>query len=317
MYSLKRTFNFLHCNSNVSFIGGIRNFLLLIWITSSVSATEYPLPKERSRFIGEQLSHTTVKGDYFQKLAETYNVGFLALMAANPNIDPFLPALGSQIIIPKAMIIPLVKHEGIVVNLPELRLYYFSPTQDIVHVFPVGIGRQGLSTPVATSYISEKRKDPQWRPTKEMRERYFVEHGKKLAEVIPAGPENPFGKYALRLGTSEYLIHGSNKRFGIGMRASSGCIRMYDDDIQWLYEHIPLNTKVRIINQPIKMSYENGYRKLIEIHQPLSVNKDEKVETNVTHAVQRFVGSKREFWRQLLPHIEKPKGLVVELKIAK
>lgn len=285
----------------------------LVFVLGSTTATEYSLPEKKARLIGEEFYHTVVKGDYFQQLAEQYNVGFLALMAANPNIDPFLPALNTQIIIPKAMLIPPVRRVGIVINLPELRLYYFSPKQNVVHVFPVGIGRQGLSTPVATSYISEKRKDPEWRPTKEMHQRYFTEHGKRLAEVVAAGPDNPFGKYALRLGTSEYLIHGSNKRFGIGMRASSGCIRMYDDDIKWLYDNIPLNTKVRIINQPVKISYENGHRRLIEIHQPLTEEEGNKSAIKLSDAVQRFVGTERALWHQLLPFIEQPKGLVVEL----
>ena len=291
----------------------LSSLLLFIVGFSSVHATEYSLPQGKARLIGKELYHTVVKGDYFQQIAEDYNVGFLALMAANPNADPFLPAVNSQVTIPKAMLIPPVKRVGILINLAELRLYYFSPNENTVHVFPVGIGRQGLSTPVATSYISEKRKDPQWRPTKDMKTRYFVEHGKQLADVIPAGPDNPFGKYALRLGTSEYLIHGSNKRFGIGMRASSGCIRMYDDDIKWLFDNIPLNTHVRIINEPVKVSYENGQRRLIEIHQPLSEKKGSKNTIKLSHAVQRFVGTKRELWRQLLPSLENPKGLVVEL----
>ena len=234
-------------------------------------------------------------------------------MAANPAIDPFLPEEGSRVVIPTAMLLPFVRREGIVVNLPELRLYYFDPNEDKVHVFPVGIGRQGLATPVATSYISEKREDPVWRPTKAMRERYLEENGVELAKEIPPGPENPFGKYALRLGTSEYLIHGTNKRFGIGMRASSGCIRMYDEDIKWMYENIPLKTKVRIVDQPIKMSYERGEKQLIEIHEPLTEKEPDIPTIKLADAVQRFVGSNRHYWQQLLPVIEQPQGLVIEL----
>jgi len=257
--------------------------------------------------------HKVVKGDYFQQLAEQYDVGFLALLAANPEHDPFLLQIGTEIVIPNQMLLPFITQTGIVINLPELRLYYFLPQENKVHVFPVGIGRQGLSTPLTSTVISEKRKNPIWRPTQEMQERHFVAHGKYLAKEVPAGPNNPFGKYALRLGTSEYLIHGSNKRFGIGMRASSGCIRMYDNDIKWLFNNIPLNTKVRVVNQPVKMSYENGDKQLIEIHQPLT---DLEVTTDnviLTKAMQRFVGTKRENWQQLLPIIENPQGLVVEL----
>jgi len=289
--------------------------MLLVCLTlpKNSYAKEYLLPQGKSRLIGKNQKHYVEKGDYFQKIAEQYNVGFLALMAANPQVDPFLPEQGTELVIPTAMLLPYIKHEGIVINLPELRMYYFLPSENKVHVFPVGIGKEGLATPKVTSYISEKRKDPVWRPTQAMQERYFIEHGREMAKEIPAGPDNPFGKYALRLGTSEYLIHGTNKRLGIGMRASSGCIRMFDDDIKWVYEHVPLETKVRIIDQPVKMSYEVGQKQLIEVHSPLSIDKvTQKLE--ITNAVKRFIGKKHQFWLQVLSEFEKPQGLVIELK---
>ncbi len=281
-------------------------------VSHSVPAIEYQLPTKNARLIGEQQSHKVVKGDYFQNIAEQYDVGFLALMAANPTVDPFLPEPGSDIVIPSAMLLPFIKHEGIVINLPELRLYYFLPQENKVHVFPVGIGRQGLTTPKVTSYISSKRKNPTWRPTKEMRQRYFEEHGKEMVQEIPAGPNNPFGKYALRLGNSEYLIHGTNQRFGVGMRASSGCIRMFDDDIKWLFDNVPVNTVVRIIEQPIKMSYEGGQRQLIEIHSPLSIDETPQ-QIVIPQAVKKFIGENEDYWQQLTPIFEKPRGLIVEL----
>lgn len=287
-------------------------FITLCLVSHSTYATEYDLPAKGFRLIGIDQTHKVKKGDYFQKIAEQYNVGFLALMAANPEIDPFLPELDSDIVIPSAMLLPYVKHEGIVINLPELRLYYFSPEENKVHVFPVGIGREGLATPKVTSYISSKRKDPTWRPTIAMRQRYFEEHGKEMVKEVAAGPSNPFGKYALRLGKSEYLIHGTNQRFGIGMRASSGCIRMFDDDIKWLFENIPLNTKVRIIEQPIKMSYESGGRRLIEIHSPLTVENTAQKNT-ITSAVKSFVGNNDSVWQQLTPMFDKPQGIIVDL----
>ena len=296
-------------NSIRIFIG----IMIFFGALAPLKATVYNMKAENKRLIGAPKIHTIVKGDYFQLLAEQYNVGFLALLAANPELDPFLLKVGAEVIIPNEMLLPFISREGIVINLPELRLYYFSPEDNTVQVFPVGIGRQGLSTPLTSTVISEKRKDPIWRPTQEMQARYFAEHGKYLAKEIPAGPSNPFGKYALRLGTSEYLIHGSNKRFGIGMRASSGCIRLYDNDIKWLFDNVALNTKVRVINQPVKMSYENGDKQLIEIHQPLTELVTTEGNVILTKAMQRFVGSNREYWQQLLPIIEKPHGLVIEL----
>ncbi len=289
------------------------SLVILMLLVKPVVAKVYDIESEGTRLIGEPKVHKVVKGDYFQELAEKYDVGFLALLAANPQHDPFLLEIDTEVVIPNQMLLPFISRKGIVINLPELRLYYFSPEESKVHVFPVGIGRQGLSTPLTSTVIGEKRKDPDWRPTKEMQERHFAEHGKYLPDVVPAGPNNPFGKYALRLGTSEYLIHGSNKRFGIGMRASSGCIRMYDDDIKWLYENVPVNTKVRVVNQPVKMSFENGDKQLIEIHQQLSDLETTKGNAILTKAMQRFVGSNRESWQKLLPVIENPHGLVVEL----
>ena len=286
---------------------------LFVFGVKTVSATVYETVKGKQRLIGHPTVHKVVKGDYFQQLAEQYNVGFLALLAANPEHDPFLLKIGSEVVIPNQMLLPFISQEGIVINLPELRLYYFSPDENKVHVFPVGIGRQGLSTPLTSTVIGDKRKDPVWRPTQEMQDRHFAQHGKYLAKEVPAGPDNPFGKYALRLGTSEYLIHGTNKRFGIGMRASSGCIRMYDENIKWLFDNVPVNTKVRVINQPVKMSYENGDKQLIEIHQPLSDLETTKGNVILTSAMQRFVGTKREYWQKLLPIIEKPNGLVIDL----
>jgi L,D-transpeptidase YcfS len=288
------------------------SLITVIFICNQLQATQYPMPAGNARLIGSMQKHKVVKGDYFQKIAEQYNVGFLALMSANPGIDPFLPKPDSELIIPSAMLLPYIKHEGIVINLPEFRLYYFSPQENIVHVFPVGIGKEGLATPQVTSYISSKRKDPIWRPTQAMRERYFAEHGKAMEAEFAPGPENPFGKYALRLGTSEYLIHGTNKRLGIGMRASSGCIRMFDDDIKWMFDHVPINTKVRIIDQAIKMSYEGGERQLIEVHSPLSIDSVPQ-KNKITNAVKHFIGNNHAFWQQLAPIFAKPHGLVVEL----
>jgi lipoprotein-anchoring transpeptidase ErfK/SrfK len=289
-------------------------FYLILSISSFVEATEYLLPSGDKRLIGHLEHHVVQKGDYFQEIAERYNVGFLALLAANPEVDPFLPKPGYNLLIPSQMLLPFVKREGIVINLPELRLYYFLPTENKVMVFPVGIGREGLETPRTTSYIGKKRENPVWRPTKETRARYLAKHGKEMVREVAAGPDNPFGRYALRLGLSEYLIHGSNKRFGIGMRASAGCIRMYDDDIKWLFDHVPEQTPVNIIEQPVKMSHEQPGLKLIEIHQPLTQQGVEPQKVSVPDLVKTFFDGKDKYWPLLLPYFEEPKGVVIAVK---
>jgi L,D-transpeptidase ErfK/SrfK/L,D-transpeptidase YbiS len=286
--------------------------LLSSFITFVSWGSVYNLPSSDSRLIGEQVVHKAIKGDYFQALAENYNVGFFALLAANPNVDPFLLEPGSDIVIPKQMLLPFGKREGIVINLAELRLYYYPKGEKLVYVFPVGIGREGLETPHLTSTIGEKRKDPTWRPTQEMRARYFAEHGKKMVKEVPAGPNNPFGKYALRIGTSEYLLHGTNKRFGIGMRASSGCIRMYDNDIEWLYNNIAVGTPIRILEQPIKMSYEQDGQK-IELHSPLTPDGGAEVKLTMTDAIKQFVGGDEEMLTKIGQLLDNPQGVVVSL----
>ncbi len=295
--------------------GGLKFPMLLITLLWSINtfASVYDLPDENSRLLGEPHRYQVEQGDFFQALAEYYNVGFLALMAANQGIDPFLPEVGTHLNIPKQMLLPYGERKGIVINLAELRLYYFPPKENNVYVFPVGIGREGLSTPELTSVIGNKRKNPVWRPTQAMRKRYFAEHGKQMADFVAAGPDNPFGKYALRLGTSEYLIHGSNQRFGIGMRASSGCIRMYDEDIKWVFHNVPVGTPVRIIHQAIKMSYEPFGHKLIEVHQPLSGRTNVRDDKETKTAVSIFLGKSDKVKKQYLDLIAKPDGLVTLL----
>lgn len=294
------------CHYLLVFVG------IVYQLVTPLYAQVFELPKAGYRLVGENIIHQAQHGDYFQQLAEQYNVGFLALMAANPEVDPFLLKANEPVTIPHQMLLPYGKREGIVVNLAELRLYYFVPDKPQVYVFPIGIGRIGLQTPNTVSYISEKRKDPVWRPTAEMKERYFKEHGVPLADEIPPGKNNPFGKYALRIGLSEYLLHGTNQRFGIGMRASSGCIRLYDEDIEWLYNNIALDTPIRIMEQPIKMSYEGGQQKWLEIHQPLSDMNDD-VYQRLIEKVRHFVGDDLS-QQQLSQLLTKPSGLVYQIR---
>ena len=268
------------------------------------------LPTDGGRLIGEVVEHRVEQGDYFQEIAEYYNVGLFALIAANPGVDPFLPTPGVMIRIPKQMILPYADQEGIVINLAELRLFYYPPDKNLVYVFPVGIGKQGLSTPRTNSYIGAKRENPIWRPTDKMKARYLEEQGIALPDEVLPGPDNPFGKFALRLGTSEYLIHGSNRRMGIGLRASSGCIRMYDEDIKWLFENVAVGTKVKIIDQPVKMSYEhNG--KWLELHQPLS---DSQKNLAITPAIAKFLSDEPSAISQYQVQAVAPKGLAFKVQ---
>lgn len=253
----------------------LRNWVILVlmWVSGlvSVQAAVYDLPKEGSRLVGNMQYHVVEKGETLAEIASQYEVGFLALMAANKGVDPFLPQEGLVLTIPSQVILPDVPYEGIVVNLAELRLYYFQPEQRQVHIFPVGIGRIGRDTPEMETYISQKRPNPTWTPPQSIRNEY-LQRGVELPRVIPAGPDNPLGQYALRLayGSGEYLIHGTNKDFGIGMRVSAGCIRMEPHDIEWLFQQANRGVKVRIINEPIKVTLEADRSVFVEAHEPLT-----------------------------------------------
>ncbi|TXZ75476.1 L,D-transpeptidase family protein [Vibrio mimicus] len=240
-------------------------------VTYSVNAAVFELPVEGSSIVGSTQYHEIQKGQTLSDIAKQYDIGFLALMAANRGVDPFLPQEGFVLSIPAQIILPKVPYEGIVINLAELRLYYFRPDEGKVHIFPVGIGRIGRDTPVMQTSISGKRKNPTWTPPASIRSEYKAK-GIELPAVVPSGPENPLGDYAMRLayGSGEYLIHGTNKDFGIGMRVSAGCIRMDPKDIEWLYQQVERGEKVRIIDEPIKIALEPDRSVFIEVHEPLT-----------------------------------------------
>ena len=272
------------------------SFAAMVFYASSANANTYPLPDSGSRLVGETLYHTVADdGGSLEAIAKRYNVGFLALLQANPGVDPYVPRAGSVLTIPRQMLLPDAPREGIVINLAELRLYYYAPGAKRVTVYPVGIGQLGgdTLTPTMVTRISEKRANPTWTPTANIRARYLAQ-GIELPPVVPAGPENPMGHHAIRLAAhgGVYLLHGTNADFGIGMRVSSGCIRLRDDDIKHLFSTVPVGTKVTIINEPVKASLEPDGRRWIEVHQPLSEHIDDDPKTQpitLTGQLQTFV----------------------------
>lgn len=247
-------------------------------------ANTWPLPAAGSRVVGENRFHLVENdGGSLEAIAKKYNVGFLALLQANPGVDPYVPRAGSVLTIPLQTLLPDVPREGIVINLAELRLYYYPPGKSEVTIYPIGIGQLGgdTLTPTMVTTVSDKRANPTWTPTANIRARYKAQ-GIDLPAVVPAGPDNPMGHHAIRLAAygGVYLIHGTNADFGIGMRVSSGCIRLRDGDIATLFKKVTPGTRVNIINTPIKASVEPDGRRLVEVHQPLSksINDDPKTQ---------------------------------------
>ncbi len=249
--------------------------------SSAAWAVDYPLPPANSRLIGQNQYWTVQEGDRnLQAIARHFDTAAMLILEANDTIAPVQPKPGTQVLIPSQMLLPDVPREGIVVNLAELRLYYFPPGENQVQVYPLGIGQLGLETPEMTTRIGQKIPNPTWTPTANIRARYKA-MGIELPAVVPAGPDNPMGHHAIRLAAygGVYLLHGTNADFGIGMRVSSGCIRLRDNDIKALYNTISPGTKVNIINTPIKASVEPDGRRLVEVHQPLSEHIDDDPQT--------------------------------------
>uniref|UniRef100_UPI002105D17D L,D-transpeptidase LdtC n=1 Tax=Leclercia sp. EC_58 TaxID=2584090 RepID=UPI002105D17D len=256
-------------------------------------ANTWPLPPAGSRLVGENRFHVVENdGGSLEAIAKKYNVGFLALLQANPGVDPYVPRAGSVLTIPLQTLLPDAPRGGIVINLAELRLYYYPPGKNEVTVYPIGIGQLGgdTLTPTMVTTVSDKRANPTWTPTANIRARYKAQ-GIDLPAVVPAGPDNPMGHHAIRLAAygGVYLLHGTNADFGIGMRVSSGCIRLRDNDIETLFRVVQPGTKVNIMNTPIKVSEEPGGVRLVEVHQPLSkaLNDDPQTLPIVLNAAQQ------------------------------
>ncbi|BFT81141.1 L,D-transpeptidase family protein [Enterobacter pseudoroggenkampii] len=254
---------------------------------NSARAMDYPLPPGGSRLIGQNQTYTIQEGDNkLQTIARRFNTAAQVILETNNTIAPVNPAPGTVITIPSQMLLPDTPREGIVVNLAELRLYYFPPGENIVQVFPLGIGQLGLETPVTTTRVSQKIPNPTWTPTPGIRAR-SLEQGIKLPPVVPAGPNNPLGRFALRLGVGngEYLIHGTSAPDSVGLRVSSGCMRMNAPDIKALFEQVRVGTRVQIINEPVKFSVEPDGKRYIEVHRPLAQAEGENPQVSpITHS---------------------------------
>lgn len=208
--------------------------------------------------IGVVQHHIVVPKETLSDIVRNYGLGYNELSLLYPKMDPWLPSPGQNLVIPTQWILPSTKLFGLVINLPEFRLYHFIPKTKIVSTYPVGIGDVGWETPVAASHIIYRQVDPTWLVPKSLRAKYG-------ATTIPPGPKNPLGKYWLGLSLSGYGIHGTNAPWGIGKRVSHGCIRLYPEHIALLFENVSVNTPVEIIYEPVKIGFRDQ-NIFIEVH---------------------------------------------------
>ncbi len=192
-------------------------------------------------------------------------VGYDDMKYANPKLDMWLPGAGKEVLVPDEFVLPDAPRDGVVINLAEKRLYYYPPDSGEVYTYAIGVGREGWGTPLGTFRIVRKDKDPAWYPPASVRAEHAADGGDLLPAVVPAGPDNPLGAYALRLSAKGYLIHGTNKPWGVGMRVSHGCIRLYPEGIEQLFGQVGLKTPVTIVDQPFKVGWR-GDDLYLEVH---------------------------------------------------
>jgi L,D-transpeptidase ErfK/SrfK len=226
-------------------------------------AAEYLLPPNGDNVIGVVTTAVAEHEDTLLDIGRRYGVGYEEIIAANPGIDPWLPGAGTEVLIPSRFVIPQADRTGIVVNLPEHRLYYFPPHQPgqprVVRTYPISTGKMDWKTPLGLTKVVSKQERPNWNPPESVRLEHIAK-GDPLPKVVPPGPDNPLGEYAMRLGipSGAYLIHGTNRPAGVGMQVTHGCIRMFPEDIAEFFTMVPVNTQVNLLDQTTKVGWSRG-----------------------------------------------------------
>jgi L,D-transpeptidase ErfK/SrfK len=256
--------------------------VLLGLASGGAEASKFILPDGNDGLVGEPVAMKVTYEDRFSTLAIKYDLGFEEMRHANPDVDPWIPGEGARVVLPTQFMLPPGPRSGIVINLPEYRLYYYPKDSGTVMTFPIGIGRTGFQTPAANTKIVAKIINPSWYPTKAHRVEH-AEMGDILPTVVPPGPDNPLGDLAIQLTLPGYFLHGTNKPAGVGQRVSHGCVRLYPMDIHSLADAAPIGTEVRIIDAPLKVTWHEGAL-WMEAHPPLEGEPDMAKMTQIINA---------------------------------
>jgi L,D-transpeptidase ErfK/SrfK len=252
--------------------------ILLLWTALNAgfsSADTFIQPPDDIDVIGSLQFIKAHENETLLDIARNNDIGQNEILIANPDVDRWLPKNNPVVRLPKRYVLPDADRTGLVLNLPEMRLYYFHQSsytktpQIITH--PVSVGRMDWETPLGHTKIASKQKDPSWRPPQSLKDEAIAAGDDPLPDLVPPGPDNPLGRYAMRLGIPGYLLHSTNKPYGVGMRVTHGCLRMYPEDIEQLFEDVPVGTPIQIVNQPVKLGWlaDTLY---IEIHPALEEN---------------------------------------------
>ena len=236
---------------------------LLVANASWAGASEYFLPTNGDTVIGTVTTAVAEHEDTLLDIGRRHGVGYEEIIAANPGVDPWLPGAGTEVVIPGRFVLPNAPWEGVVVNLPEHRLYYFPPAPAgrprVVRTYPISTAKMDWKTPLGVTKIVSKEERPNWYPPESVRLEHIAK-GDPLPKVVPPGPDNPLGEYKMRLGipNGAYLIHGTNRPAGVGMQVTHGCIRMFPEDVAEFFAVVPINTRVNLIDQTTKVGWSRG-----------------------------------------------------------
>ena len=280
--------------------------LLLSLLLATVPLIDADVANEE--VLGTVATRIVKDGESLIEIAREHNVGFNAIAAANPGVDAFIPDEGTPVVIPTAWIVPRAAAPGtVVVNVSEMRLYLFPAAGGVPLSFPVGVGMEGWHTPVGTFSVVGKTANPTWYPPASIRR-----EDPELPAKVPPGPDNPLGTHALRLSRGSILIHGTDRPYGVGRKASHGCIRLYPEDIPRLFELVPVKTRVTIVREPVKVGLRGG-RVYVEVHE------DPDAEVDLRKEAARLLSkrdlSSRVDARRLESVIEERRGIPVDVSL--
>ena len=258
----------------------------LLLAAGSAQAAVYPIPSPGEALIGEIVVLPGERRDTLSDVARRYNVGWDAIRQANPGVDAWMIGSDVPVMLPTQYILPNAPREGIILNIAEMRVYYYPPGGRQVITYPASIGRMDWRTPLGPTSIARKQADPVWNPPASIK-REHAEKGDFLPDTVPAGDDNPLGRHALYLGKSGYLIHGTNRPFGIGMRVTHGCVRLYPEDVEDLFKRVPVGTKVLMMDQPFKAGWKDNVL-YVEAHPAFDEEGEPKPHDDVS-AVRKVV----------------------------
>jgi L,D-transpeptidase ErfK/SrfK len=296
-----------------------------------VATHRFEIDPAHDDVVGNLQVTVATREDTLPDIARRFNVGYEEIIRANPGVDPWLPGEGREVVVPTQFVLPNAPREGVVINLAAMRIYYFPDKVEkgkkvarkpgeklVVYTHPIGIGKVGWKTPEGTTKVVGKQKDPTWRPSAAVR-REHAENGDPIPAVVGPGPDNPLGKFKFNLGWPSYLIHGTNKPYGVGLRSSHGCIRLYPEDIESFFGMIPNGTKVTVVNQPYvfgwhdEQLYLQAYDVLEDDKRDWNKSRQKLLTKALTARVQLELKGRGEQvdWARVQTIAQDPRGIAV------